>query len=112
MNISEIFYQETEYLLKLVPYGRAWDLSASINRIEVAVAKHAGQSYTSGFADGLEAECPKELRRVIIDDLNKCVGDLSDRLVDANKTIAELEAQLKNQSYCIICGQTLNQEEK
>lgn len=34
-----------------------------------------------------------------------------DALQHLKKKIVKLEEQLKKQSYCIICGQTLNQEE-
>ena len=38
--------------------------------------------------------------------------ELHDKIASKNRRIAELEAQLIKQSYCIICGQTLNKEEK
>ncbi len=98
MNISEIVYQETEFLQKLVPFGRIEDVAESLGRIEEAVYKRITELEQS-YAAGVEEKCPHTLRRVVIDDLNECVGDLSDRLVEANERIAELEARTENYRY-------------
>ena len=37
MNINEVVYQEAQFLQKLVPFDRVWDLSASLCRIEAVV---------------------------------------------------------------------------
>jgi len=40
------------------------------------------------------------------------IANLLEQIEAKDLEIAELEAQLIKQSYCIICGQTLNKEEK
>ena len=43
MNISEVVYQETEILQKLVPFDRIGDVAASLCRIEAAVNKRIAE---------------------------------------------------------------------
>jgi hypothetical protein len=95
MKISEIVYQEIEYLQSLVPFDRISDVAVSLGRIEVAVYKRIAELEKS-YAAGLEAKCPHTLRRAVIDSLNERIGDLSDRLVEANKRIVQLEGALED----------------
>jgi dGTP triphosphohydrolase len=95
MNIGEAVYTETEYLQSLVPFDRISDVAASLGRIEDAVNKRIAELEQS-YAAGLEAKCPHTLRKAVIDSLNERIGDLSDRLVEDNKRIVQLEGALED----------------
>ena len=97
----DVLAQEDANLCNLIAPEDWLDVAESLGRIEDAVKKRTAE-LEQAYAATLEVKCPHTLRRVVIDDLNERVGDLSDRLVEANGTIVGLEAQLADANKTIM----------
>ena len=77
--------------------------------------------YIAGFLTDSEAEKvhsrirkyqDKHRQNVSSEDIGGVRLVMGAEIEHLNQRITELEAQLIKQSYCIICGQTINKEEK